>query len=76
MAQNDQTGPQDSFSRDQFLLFLDLWDPLVGPAGVLILVYHFLLLPRFKINVKIVKICSLSELDGSKIKRIQDFGQF
>ena len=75
MAQNGQTGPQDSSSTDHFLPFLDLWDPLVGPPGVLMLVYHFLLLPPLKISVKIMKICFLGELDGSKIKRIKDFGQ-
>ena len=60
---------------DHFLPFLDLWDPLVGPPEVLKLVYHFLLLPPLKINVRIMKICCLGELDGSKIKKIKDFGQ-
>ena len=41
----------------------------------IILVYHFLLLPPLEISVKIMKICFLGELDGSKIKRIKDFGQ-
>ena len=75
MAQNGQTGPQDSSSMDHFLPFLDLWDPLVGPPGVLMLVYHFQLLPPLKISVKIMKICFLGEFDGSKIKIIKDFGQ-
>ena len=56
----------------------DIFGPLGlpgGPPGVLILVYHFLLLPPLEISVKIMKICFLGELDGSKIKRIKDFGQ-
>ena len=40
------------------------------------LVYHSILLPSNKISKKIMNICCLSELDGSKIKNIQDFGQF
>ena len=63
MAQNGQTGPQDSSSIDDFLPFLDLWyllwdfwDPLVGPPGVLILVYQFLLLLLDRISVKTIKV--------------------
>ena len=56
--------------------FWELWDPLVGPPGFLILVYHFVLLPPYKINVMIMTICCQSGLDGSKIEKIQDFGQF
>ena len=37
--------------------FWELWDLLVGPSGVLILVYHFQLLPPHNISVRIVKIC-------------------
>ena len=70
-----KTGPQDSSSIDHFMPFLDLLDPLEGPPEVLKLVYHFLLLPPLKISVRIMKICCLGELDGSKIKKIQDFGQ-
>ena len=43
---------------------------------VLILVYQFLLLPLDKISVKTMKICCQSELDGSKIEKIQDLGNF
>ena len=70
MARNGQTGPQDSSSTDHFLPFLDLWDPLVGPPGFLMLVYPFLLLPPLKISVKIMKICCLGELGGSKMKHV------
>ena len=68
MAQNGQTGPQDSSSMDHFLPFLDVWDPLVGPPEGLILVYHFLLLPPLKISVKLMKFSCLGEFDGSKKK--------
>ena len=56
--------------------FWELWDLLVGPSGVFILVYNFQLLPPHNISVRIVKICCQSELDGSEIEKIQDFGQF
>ena len=46
------------------------------PPGVHIIFYHSVLLHLHKISVKIVKICCLSELDGSKIKRVQDIWQF
>ena len=59
--------PQDGSPKDQYRPFLNLWDPLVGPPGVLMLVYHFLLLPPLKISVKIMKTCCLSELDGTQI---------
>ena len=42
------------------------------PPGVHIIFYHSVLLHPHKISVKIVQICYLSELDGSKIKRVQD----
>ena len=51
----------------------DLCDTMAGPLGVLILVFHFLLLPLHKISVKIVKICCQSELDGSKIEKNSRF---
>ena len=54
--------------------FLDLWDPLVGPPGVLILVYQFLLLLFEEISVITIKICGQSELDGSKIEKKSRFG--
>ena len=76
MVRNGQTGPQDSSSTDHFLPFLDLWDPLVGPPGVLILVYHYLLLPLDNISVKTMKIFCQTELDGSKTEKIQDLGNF
>ena len=66
--------PQDGSLKDQYWPFLDLWDPLVGPPGVLKLVYQFLLLPFDKISVKTIKICCQSELDGSKIEKIQYLG--
>ena len=60
--------------KDQYRPFLDLWDPLVGPPGVLILVYQFLLLPLYRVSLKTMKICCQSELDGSKIEKIQYLG--
>ena len=56
--------------------FWDLCDPLVGPSGVLILVFYFLPLPQHNISLKIVKICCQSELNGSKIEKIQVLGNF
>ena len=48
------------------------------PLGVLILVYHFILLPLHEISFELMKMCFLSEwiLDRIKIENIQDFGQF
>ena len=74
-SQRSQNGLRMA-PKDQYWPFLDLWDPLVGPPGVLILVYQFLLLPLDKISVKTMKICRQSELDGSKIEKIQDLGNF
>ena len=46
--------------------------PLNGsPPGVHILFYHSVLLPPHKISVKIMNICCLSELDGSKLKKFK-----
>ena len=56
--------------------FWELWNPLVGPPGFLILVYYFVLLPKHKISVMIMTICCQSGLDGSTIEKIQDFAQF
>ena len=68
--------PQDGSLKDQYWPFLGLWDPLVGPPGVLKLVYQFLLLPLDNISVKTMKICCQTELDGSKTEKIQDLGNF
>ena len=43
--------------------------PPGGPPRALILVYHFIQLPLHKRSIKIVKICSQRELDGSKIEK-------
>ena len=60
----------------QFQPFLVLWDPLVGPPGVFILVFHSQPLSLHQISVTITKMFYLSEMDGGKINKIQDFGQF
>ena len=39
-----QKGPKLTPGDAVLRPFWDLWDPLVGPPGVLTLVYHFLLL--------------------------------
>ena len=52
------------------------WTPELIPLEVLSLFYHSVLLPPHKISVKIMKICQHSELNGSKIEKIPEFGQF
>ena len=47
-------------------------DPPRGPHSLI----YSVILSLHKISVKIMTICCLSDLDGSKIKKIQDFGQF
>ena len=58
----------------------ELWtDPLimiVGPPGVFILVFYSLLLFPHHICVTITNFFFLSEMDGGKIQKIQDFGHF
>ena len=60
----------------QFWTFWAIQAPEWIPPGVHIIFYHSVLLHPHKISVKIVQICYLSELDGSKIKRVQDMWQF
>ena len=49
--------------------FWDLWDPLVSPTGVLILVFYFLPLPLHNISKKIVKIFARVNWMGAKFKK-------
>ena len=60
----------------QFQPFLALWDPLVEPLGVFILIFHSLLLSPHQISVTMITIVYQSEMDGGKIQNFQDFGQF
>ena len=46
--------------------FWDLWDPLVSPTGVLILVFYFLPFPLHNISKKIVKIFARVNWMGAK----------
>ena len=52
------------------------WCPLVGPQGVLILIFHSLLFSPHEIRLKITEKFYPSEIDSGKILKIQDFGQF
>ena len=46
--------------------FWDLWDPLVSPPGVLILIFYFLPFPLHNISKKIVKIFARVNWMGAK----------
>ena len=59
-----------------FSHFWTFWAPLLGPRGSSFSLFHSFLLSPHQISVKITKVIYLSKMDGGKILKIQDFGQF
>ena len=55
--------------QESILAIFGPLEPLGGPLGVCIPVYHFLQLPFHTISVKLMKICCQSELDGRKKRK-------